>query len=86
MVGSIPNKLAEGYQFAGGTGLGPEQLQYVPMNTSPPYQYEKSRYRDGYLYLLKEKDLLICLYTVVTFNPSTVSESGRPGSACYRIE
>jgi len=85
--GSVPNALAQGYQFMGGSGLGPEQTRLVPTTSSAPFSYGEAKYRDGYLYLLKEKDLLICSYSVVKSNPAvTAPDTARPASECFRIK
>jgi hypothetical protein len=82
-VGSISDALNGGYQFIGGTGLGPELGRRVLNNGAVP----EAKYHEGYLYLLKDKAVLICLYRIVTYNPAEPSQDYiKPNSQCFAIK
>src|SRR5262249_55965887 len=59
---SIHDALGQGYQFISGTGLGNEKELTIGSKTSS--------YHDGYLYLMKGRDIMVCYYTIVTRNPA----------------
>ena len=82
-IGSVSDALNSGYQFIGGTGLGPEQARRVLNSGAAP----ETRYHEGYLYLLKDKAVLICLYRIVTYNPAEPSQDYiKPNSQCFAIK
>ena len=82
-IGSVSDALNSGYQFIGGTGLGPEQTRRVLNNAAAP----DTKYHEGYLYLLKDKAVLICLYRIVTYNAAEPSQDYlKPNSQCFAIK
>jgi hypothetical protein len=80
-VGGIPELISQGYRFLAGGDLGPIESADVGFNLG------KATFQVGHLYLGKENDLLVCTYTIVSYNPSRPSEDyNKPGSYCSRIK
>jgi hypothetical protein len=86
-VGSIKDLLVQGYGFVGGSGLGPEETQLHVIAGSRPDLRGEAISRSASLYLVKDRDLLVCSYSIVTRNPIVEGyDAAGPRSACYRIK
>ena len=83
MLGPISKVVADGFAFAGGGPLGPEQQKVIAAPNKVNYEV---KYRLGHAYFAKGSDFVVCEYQLVTTNPIPDQfRLGKPESKCFRI-
>ncbi len=81
--GTVPELLAAGFKFAAGSQLSPSPDQNSKIMASGTNQ---AWTRSGTVYLVKDKDLLVCIFMVVQENNAADNEFMQPSSTCYEIK